>query len=104
MKQQIMHNVCSLIFATLICAIAVKTTIGQNVPPPPAQRHDRFGVYHWAPDYSGFSGTNDQKFAAMNNKIAELKTRTIRITLGSTHLPVLPGRVATQSSTAFGDT
>ncbi len=25
----------------------------QNVPPPPSQRYDRFGIYHWLIDYAG---------------------------------------------------
>ncbi|HYW74749.1 MAG TPA: discoidin domain-containing protein, partial [Pyrinomonadaceae bacterium] len=99
MRNQILLCVRSLIVITFICASVITMAHAQNVPPPPAQSSDRFGVYHWNPDYSGFPGTLNQQFAALNDLIASTKTRTIRIALGSGNMAV--GKAATQSSTAF---
>ena len=83
MRNQILLCVRSLIVITFICASVITMAHAQNVPPPPAQSSDRFGVYHWNPDYSGLPGTDNQKYAALNDIIKSTKTRTIRVTLGS---------------------
>ncbi|HEX5758131.1 MAG TPA: hypothetical protein VF121_02960 [Thermoanaerobaculia bacterium] len=52
------------------------------VPPPPAARADRFGVYHWGADYSAWPGTPDRlNWGA--EKAAALGSRTLRVFLGA---------------------
>jgi len=55
--------------------------MGQIVPPAPAHRADRFGVYFWDPDYQGWPGTTD-KLTWGSKLVAETGTRTIRLFLG----------------------
>ncbi len=55
-----------------------------NVPPPPTQRADRFGVYNWGINYSAYP--NDGSIDRLNwgaGKVAELGSRTIRVALST---------------------
>ncbi len=52
------------------------------IPPPPAARADRYGIYNWNVNDAAFpdDGTSDRlNWAA--NKVAEMGTRTIRVAL-----------------------
>src|SRR5262249_28785108 len=54
-----------------------------EVPPPPLERADRFGVYNWNVNDSAFpdDGSTDRlNWAA--NKVAETGSRTIRVFIG----------------------
>ncbi|HEY8461012.1 MAG TPA: hypothetical protein VIM99_11560 [Blastocatellia bacterium] len=55
-----------------------------TVPPAPARREDRFGVYNWDVNDSAFP--RDGSIDLLNwgaNKVAELGSRTIRVFIGS---------------------
>lgn len=55
-----------------------------QVPPPPADRSDRFGVYNWGVNEAAFpnDGTIDRlNWAA--DKVAEIGSRTIRVTIAT---------------------
>lgn len=55
-----------------------------QVPPPPADRADRFGVYNWGVNEAAFpnDGTIDRlNWAA--DKVAEIGSRTIRVTIAT---------------------
>ncbi|HKQ78490.1 MAG TPA: hypothetical protein VJ810_32620 [Blastocatellia bacterium] len=55
-----------------------------EVPPPPIERADRFGVYNWNVNDSAFTddGSSDRlNWAA--NKVAETGSRTIRVFIGA---------------------
>ena len=51
------------------------------VPPPPADRADRFGVYHWGADYSAWPGSPDRLNWGADH-VAALGSRTIRVFFG----------------------
>jgi len=78
------------IVALLLSFSAQKQKVGaqvaqaSEVPPPPTQRADRFGVYNWNVNDSAFpnNGSIDRlNWAA--NKVAETGSRTIRVTIST---------------------
>ena len=85
---------------TLILGSFLGAAKGQNVPNPPSQIYDRIGIANWGSDPSGIVGYNTTAglsgtfgvdytlpgeiigYAGINDKIASLKTRTIKIAIG----------------------
>src|SRR5215470_13423321 len=64
--------------------VGVQAAQSSEVPPPPRDRADRFGVYNWNVNDSAFpdDGSTDRlNWAA--NKVAETGSRTIRVFIGA---------------------
>src|SRR5262245_10119537 len=62
----------------------VRAAQTSEVPPAPAERADRFGVYNWNVNDSAFS--DDGSIDRLNwsaNKVAEAGSRTIRVFIGA---------------------
>jgi uncharacterized protein (TIGR03437 family) len=55
-----------------------------TVPPPPAQRADRFGIYNWNIDYTAYSeSSNLDRLNWGAERVAEIGSRTIHAFLGT---------------------
>jgi hypothetical protein len=61
--------------------LVLATAPARAVPAPPTERADRFGVYYWGADSSAWPGSPDRlRWGA--DKVAEIGSRTIRVSLG----------------------
>ena len=78
-----------------LALIAFGAATAQAVPGPPAERADRFGVYHWSADISAWPGTPD-RLAWGAEQVAAVGSRTIRVIMG----PDDPYRVNPRSNAA----
>jgi len=73
----------TLLPALAVCLVVLPfaAAAAWAVPPPPADRADRFGVYHWGADYSAWPGSPDRlNWGA--SRVAALGSRTLRVFLG----------------------
>ncbi len=61
--------------------LALGASAGGAVPSPPAERADRFGVYHWGADISAWPGSPD-RLAWGADQVAAIGSRTIRVVMG----------------------
>lgn len=69
----------SVFFTALILISGVNA---QTVPAPPTERADRFGVYNWGVDYDAYpSNATIDRLNWAADKVAELGSRTIRVTM-----------------------
>jgi uncharacterized protein (TIGR03437 family) len=60
--------------------------VAESVPPPPAQRADRFGIYNWGIDYAAYPGDDGGAQDRLNwgtDQIAALGSRTAHLFLGA---------------------
>ena len=76
------HFVVALVVVSFILiAVTSRSAFAQSVPPAPTQRIDRFGVYHWSPDYTAVPPGRD-KLNWGSDLVTSMGTRTIRVFLG----------------------
>ncbi len=75
-RRRTLLRALAVCLAALPCAAAALA-----VPPPPADRADRFGVYHWGADYSAWPGSPD-RLSWGADRVAALGSRTLRVFLG----------------------
>lgn len=64
-----------------LALVALSGAAAQAVPNPPAERADRFGVYHWGADTSAWPGSPN-RLAWGADKVAAIGSRTIRVIVG----------------------
>jgi len=83
-----MQNIRKMRFIVALAAVLTLTVVitqsafTQYVPPAPTQRLNRFGVYHWFPDFTAKPLTRD-KLNWGADLVASTETRTIRVFLGA---------------------
>jgi hypothetical protein len=68
-------------FFALPALLAFLQTIHAQVPPQPAQIADRMGVYAWGFESSAFQPQTGDRLNRAADKVAEVGSRTIRLTL-----------------------
>lgn len=64
-----------------LASFAPGSAPARAVPSPPAERADRFGVYHWGHDISSWPG-KPNRLAWGADKVAAVGSRTIRVYMG----------------------
>jgi hypothetical protein len=65
-------------------ALKFQSADNQAIPPAPARREDRFGVYNWNVNDSAFPRRGSIDLLNWGaNKVAELGSRTIRVFIGT---------------------
>ncbi|MFN7927240.1 MAG: hypothetical protein U0Y68_04715 [Blastocatellia bacterium] len=75
-----MKRLSLVIFVVFFAAFPLRSA-AQNIPLPPAQLADRFGIYNWGVDYSLYPGGDLDRLNWGAEKVASLGTRTIRVAL-----------------------
>ncbi len=74
----------SSVLSVFFVLLTFTGTIKAQVPPPPAQVADRLGIYAWGFESSAYQSQTGGSIDRLNwaaNKVAEVGSRTIRLTL-----------------------